>query len=67
MPCPLCKHTKETKVYYVGKSGTLYPYDKYMNWGTGKKRNNLEDLPLDDYPYKIKYEVRKLFKSCEQH
>lgn len=50
---------KEVITHYIGKSGKLYEYDKYSNFGTGISRGNIKDLPLDDYPYKLKYNKLK--------
>lgn len=45
--------------YYIGKSGKLYDYKKYSNFGTGQSRGAIQDLPLNDYPYKVKYKNNK--------
>lgn len=39
--------------YYQGKSGNLYEYDKYHNWGNNKTKNGKKDLPQNEYPFKI--------------
>lgn len=48
--------------HYIGKSGKMYDYHKYKNWGRGQAERGktdgiiYEDLPKEDYPYTLKYE-----------
>jgi hypothetical protein len=46
---------KNTPTHWVGKSGKLYEYDKWQNWGRGIKEKGRDDLPKEDYPYTLKY------------
>lgn len=64
MKCGLYKYTKETATHYVGNDGSEYPIDEYMNWGRGKTERGKKDLPLDKYPYKIKYKTERQFSCC---
>jgi hypothetical protein len=68
MACSLSKYIKETKTHYVSKDGKEYLYDEYCNWGIGEGYvyKNKKDLPLDGYPYSIKYKTEHLFKVCRE-
>lgn len=60
MVCELYKYKKEVAVSFIGKSGTEYPKNEYNNLGRGGPK----DLPLADYPYKVKYDVYPVWSRC---
>lgn len=62
--CELSKNITETKTHYIGKSGELYDVNHFGTWGDGKRHNGKDDLPLNDYPYKIKYKEEYSFLCC---
>ena len=66
MACVFSKYIIETKTHYVGKTGNEYPYDEYMNWGTGEENRGYKDHPLDEYPYTIKYKKEYKWKCCRE-
>ena len=65
MACELYKYRKEIATHYVGKTGNEYPKDDYMNWGRGKTERNKKDLPMDEYPYTIKYKTELVWQCCK--
>ena len=65
MKCNLFKLKKEIATHYVGKSGKEYIKDEYSNHGQGNFYRGFLDLPKDDYPYSVKYEIKPLYKCCE--
>jgi hypothetical protein len=65
MTCGLFKFKNEIATHYVGKSGNEYPINEYANLGSGKTEKGIKDLPLDEYPYTIKYETELKYKCCQ--
>lgn len=45
------------KFYKSDLTGNLYDYEKYKNHGGGDNYNGYLDLPKNEYPYSIVYEV----------
>lgn len=66
MNCSFKKYTKEIATHYVGKTGNEYPIDEYKNWGRGEFERSRHDLPLDEYPYSIKYKVEYVWRICRE-
>ena len=65
MKCTLYKYETKKVTHWIGKDGSLYSKKEYDNHGKGGILNGMIDLPKDNYPYTLKYEVGKLFKCCE--
>ncbi len=64
MPCTLYKYVKVTATHWVGKTGNEYPKDDFINLGT-KPMGLKKDLPLDEYPYTVKYKTEQMFRCCD--
>lgn len=64
MSCDLSKYKKETATHWVGCTGNEYPKDEYDNHGHGGIYRGKLDLPRDEYPYTVKYEIVPVFKCC---
>lgn len=62
--CEMLK--KEVATHYVSKLGNEYPKDEYANHGQGGVYRGYKDLPLDEYPYTIKYQtIYPLWLNCK--
>lgn len=64
--CGFDKDITEIATHYTGKTGKEYPIDEYQNWGTGETYLNKKDLPLDEYPYSIKYHYDFVWAFCRK-
>lgn len=54
---------KEIPIFFVSeKTGNEYDYNLYINHGKGGIYKGKLDLPLDEYPYYIKYNKELLYK-----
>lgn len=62
--CNLSNDKIEIATHWVGKTGNEYPINEYMNWGGGKIEKGKKDLPMDEYPYKIKYKTDYRWLFC---
>lgn len=56
----------ETPTHYVGCTSNEYPILDYKNHGWGSYKRGIKDLPHDEYPYTIKYSVRKRYAFCTE-
>jgi hypothetical protein len=65
MTCELYKYKREIATHYVGKGGNEYLIRDYNNWGRGKTEMGKIDLPLDEYPYTIKYKTELVWLCCK--
>ena len=65
MACGLYKYRKEIATHYIGRTGNEYSKEEYANWGSGKAERGKKDLPLDEYPYEIKYKTEPFFVCCK--
>lgn len=64
MPCKLYNEVIETPTHYVGCTGNEYPKNEYTNHGYGGEKYGFKDLPIDEYPYTIKYHVERKYNWC---
>lgn len=39
------------------KTGNTFPYDEYVNHGYGGIHRGKKDLPKDEYPYTVDFEI----------
>lgn len=67
MVCGLCSYKEETPIYYIGNSGNKYDVNKFCNYGTGERKYEKDDLPLNEYPYSIEYKTEFKFNICNYH
>lgn len=65
MACELYKYRKEEATHYVGCTGNEYPIKEYCNFGIGKNKDGKKDLPLNEYPYTIKYKIELIWTCCK--
>jgi hypothetical protein len=65
VPCNLYKYEKSKPTHWVGSTGTEYSIDEYTNHGYGGIYKGFLDLPLNEYPYFLKFKVERKFKFCE--
>lgn len=63
--CNLKKYKTEIPTHYVGITGNEYSFDDYSNHGLGGIKNEKQDLPLDEYPFTIKYKTEFMFECCK--
>lgn len=63
--CNLKNHKTETPTHYVGITGKEYPFLEFANHGWSGIKNEKKDLPVDEYPFTIKYKTELMFNFCE--
>lgn len=61
--CVLYSKKTEKAVAYVGRTGNEYPFNEYINGSTGQCKL-LKPLPLDEYPYTVRFEAIPYYKCC---
>ena len=56
---------KEIPTHWVGCTGNEYPIEDYINHGHGGYKHGFKDLPINEYPYSIKYRIERLYYWCD--
>lgn len=62
--CGFAQFKNITATHWVGRTGNEYPKSEYINHGHGGIYRGWKDLPLDEYPYTIKYHEEYAWHCC---
>lgn len=65
MACGLYHLEERVATHWVSRLGNKFLLIEYSNHGYGGIHHGTKDLPKDEYPYTIQFEVKKKFKCCE--